>query len=62
MSNYAQDIVEPLNAAKHRRDAFDCGVEVLNDFLRTRARKEMEAGTCACFVIVPATDPKQITG
>lgn len=62
MSGDAQYIVEPLNAAKHRRDAFDCGVEVLNEFLRARARKEMEAGTSACFVIVPANDPKQIAG
>ena len=62
MSNDAQYIVEFLNAAKHRRDGFDCGVEVLNDFLRTRARKEMEAGTSACFVIVPATNPKQVAG
>lgn len=62
MFNDAQYIVEILNAAKHRRDAFDCGVEVLNDFLRTRARKEMETGTSACFVIVPANDPRQVAG
>lgn len=55
-------IIEPLNPAKHRRDEFDCGVAVLNDFLHTRARKEMEAGTSACFVIVPETDPRVIAG
>lgn len=55
-------IIEPLNPAKHRRDEFDCGVAVLNDFLRTRARKEMEAGTSACFVIVPEADPREIAG
>jgi len=32
-------IIEPFNPAKHRRVEFDCGVAVLNDFLRTRARK-----------------------
>lgn len=62
MPGDTQYIVEPLNAARHRRDEFDCGNEVLNAFLRTRARKEMEAGTSACFVIVPATDPKQVAG
>ncbi|MEQ1854289.1 MAG: GNAT family N-acetyltransferase [Chthoniobacteraceae bacterium] len=62
MPTDAQYIVEPLNAAKHRRDAFDCGAEALNDFLRTRARKEMEAGTSACFVIVPAKEPTRVAG
>lgn len=55
-------IIEPLNPAIHRRDEFDCGVSVLNDFLRTRARKEMEAGTSACFVIAPKSDPGLIAG
>ena len=55
-------IIEPLNPAKHRRDEFDCGVAALNDFLRTRARKEMDAGTSACFVIVPESDQGQIAG
>lgn len=55
-------IIEALNPAKHRRDEFDCGVVLLNDFLRTRARKEMEASTSACFVIVPEADPRRIAG
>jgi len=55
-------VVEPLDPAKHRREAFDCGVVALNDFLRTRARKEMEAGMSACFVLVPESKPLQIAG
>lgn len=55
-------IVEALNPAKHRRDEFDCGVAVLNEFLRSRARKEMDSGTSACFVMVPETDPGKIVG
>jgi predicted GNAT family N-acyltransferase len=55
-------IVEPFNPAKHRREEFDCGVEALNDFLRLRARKEMEAGTSACFVMVLADEPTVIAG
>lgn len=62
MSKEPRFIIEPLNPAKHNRDGFDCGVPILNDFLRTRARKEMEAGTSACFVIVPESDPKQVAG
>ena len=55
-------IIEPLHSARHRREEFDCGVAALNEFLRTRARKEMEAGTSACFVIVPEADPGLIAG
>ena len=55
-------IIEPLNPAKHRRDEFDCGVAALNDFIRTKARKEMDAGTSACFVMVPESDRGCIAG
>jgi predicted GNAT family N-acyltransferase len=58
----AQFIVEALNPSKHRREAFDCGVEALNEFLRTRAGREMEAGTSACFAMVPQSTPTQIAG
>jgi predicted N-acetyltransferase YhbS len=54
--------VEPLNPAKHRREEFDCGVTTLNDFIRTKARKEMDAGTSACFVLVPELDSGCIAG
>jgi len=55
-------IVEPLDPAKHRREMFDCGVPALNDFLRTRARKEMDADISACFVLVPRENREQIAG
>lgn len=54
--------VEPLNPAKHRREEFDCGVAVLNDFVWLRARKEMESGTSACFVMVAEDGPGVIAG
>lgn len=62
MTEVQQFKVEPLDPAKHRREDFDCGVSALNDFLRQRARKEMEQGTSACFVIVPESDPQTIAG
>lgn len=62
MNSTSQFIVEPLDPAKHRREQFDCGVNALNDFLRQRARKEMDQGTSACFVIVPESDPHIIAG
>lgn len=54
--------IEPLDPAKHRRDEFDCGVPALNDYLKTRARKEMDAGVAVCFVVVPESDPGRIAG
>ena len=62
MSAAAQFIVEALDPAKHRREAFECGVKALNDYLQTRARREMEAGTSACFVLVPQSAPERIAG
>lgn len=55
-------LIEPLDPLKHRREEFDCGVEVLNDYLKRRARKEMDAGLAVCFVAVPETDPGCIAG
>lgn len=62
MASLLSFTVEPLNPAKHRREEFDCGVVALNDFLRLRARKEMESGTSACFVMVPNDEPNVIVG
>ncbi len=62
MSANVRFIVEALDPAKHRREAFDCGVDGLNQFLRTRARREMEAGTSVCFVMVPESAPEHIAG
>jgi GNAT superfamily N-acetyltransferase len=58
----ASYLVEPLSAAKHRRDEFACESPELTEFLRTRARKEMQARASACFVLVPADDPGRIAG
>ncbi len=55
-------LIEPLDPAKHRREEFDCGVEALNDYLKTRARKEMETRVAACFVAVPEADTGCIAG
>jgi GNAT superfamily N-acetyltransferase len=55
-------LVEPLSAAKHRRDEFSCESPELTEFLRTRARKEMQARASACFVLVAISDPGKIAG
>jgi predicted N-acetyltransferase YhbS len=55
-------LAEPLSAAKHRRDEFACESPALTEFLRTRARKEMQARASACFVLVAESDPGRIVG
>jgi GNAT superfamily N-acetyltransferase len=54
--------VEPLSAEKHRRDEFTCESPELTGFVRTRARKEMQARASACFVLVAESDPGRIVG
>lgn len=54
--------IEPLDPEKHRREYFDCGVEILNDYLKRRANQEMKALAAACYVIVPDDDPGRIAG
>ena len=62
MSHPRKYLIEPLDPLKHRREEFDCGVEALNDYLKKRARKEMDAGLAVCFVAVPESDPGCIAG
>ena len=50
-------VVELLTKA-HDRKGFDCGVETLNDFLRTRARKHAEQGISVTWVAVEEGDRK----
>jgi len=54
--------VELLDPGKHRREDFSCESPELTDFLRKRARKEMAAKTCACFVLCPGSKPSRIAG
>jgi GNAT superfamily N-acetyltransferase len=51
---------EPIDK-KHDRDAFDCGEEALNDFLRRYARKSHELGGAKTFLAI-ADDNKTILG
>ena len=54
--------IEALDTTRHRREEFQCESPELTDFLRTRARKEMQARASACFVLVEETDPGRIVG
>ncbi len=55
--------LEPL-AKSHHRDAFDCGSEPLNLFLKQTARQHAARGISRTFVLVEeeASEPKPILG
>ncbi len=52
---------EPISK-KHDRDAFDCGEEALNDFLRRYARKSHDLGGAKTFLAIDDEDNKTILG
>jgi GNAT superfamily N-acetyltransferase len=62
MSEGPQYRIERLDPGKHRREDFRCESAELTEFLQKRARKEMDARTSACFVLVPVEDPSRIAG
>jgi predicted N-acetyltransferase YhbS len=62
MSDAPEYFIEPLDAVRHRRGQFVCESPELTEFLQKRARKEMEARSSACFVLVTANDPGRIVG
>jgi GNAT superfamily N-acetyltransferase len=52
---------EPISK-KHDREAFDCGDEQLNEFLRRYARKSHERGGAKTFLAIGDADSKSILG
>jgi hypothetical protein len=52
---------EPISR-KHDRDAFDCGDEALNEFLRRYARKSHDLGGAKTFLAMDDADGKTILG
>jgi GNAT superfamily N-acetyltransferase len=62
MNDGPQYRIERLDPARHRRGAFRCESPELTEFLKKRARKEMDLRTSACFVLVPLADPGRIAG
>ena len=52
---------EPVHK-KHDREAFDCGEEALNEFLRRYARKNHELGGAKTFLAIDDDDHKSILG
>jgi len=52
---------EPITK-KHDREAFDCGEEALNEFLRRYARKSHDLGGAKTFLAIDDADNKTILG
>jgi GNAT superfamily N-acetyltransferase len=52
---------EPIGK-KHDREAFDCGEEALNEFLRRYARKSHELGGAKTFLAIDDADHKTVLG
>jgi GNAT superfamily N-acetyltransferase len=52
---------EPIGK-QHDREAFDCGDEALNEFLRRYARKSHERGGAKTFLAIDDSDKKTILG
>ena len=52
---------EPISK-KHDREAFDCGEEALNEFLRRHARKSHDLGGAKTFLAIDDGDNKTIHG
>ena len=52
---------EPI-AKRHSREAFDCGEEALNEFLRRYARKSHDLGGAKTFLAIDDADNETILG
>ena len=55
-------LVEPLDAARHGRDDFSCGVASLDAYLKTQATQDVRRKANAVFVLVEAASPRKVLG
>ncbi|MBX9879421.1 MAG: hypothetical protein K2Y22_13250 [Candidatus Obscuribacterales bacterium] len=53
---------EPLDADKHDRSAFSCGVAALDLYLKQQARKEADQNIAQTFVLTSKKEPGKILG
>ena len=54
--------VEELEAKRHDRTGFDCGVEPLNRYLKTLAGQHRVKGIATTFVLIDSERPSRILG
>jgi GNAT superfamily N-acetyltransferase len=51
-----------LLSQKHDREAFNCGVQALDDYLKKTARQHNDKGISRTFVLVDSDEPATILG
>ena len=51
-----------LDKKKHNRNRFDCGVDVLNNYLRIMANQQSSKDNTRTFVLEDETNPSYIIG
>lgn len=54
--------IQKLDARRHDRTGFDCGVDLLNRYLKTLATQHRAKGIATTFVLVDVERPAQILG
>jgi ribosomal protein S18 acetylase RimI-like enzyme len=62
MPKWAPDLKVELLAAHHERDAFSCGVDSLDRYLRTQASQDVRRKANAVFVLVAPDQPVVVLG
>lgn len=55
-------IIEELDARRHDRAGFDCGVEPLNRYLKTLAGQHRAKGFTTTFVVIDSEQPRELLG
>ncbi|MES9904778.1 MAG: GNAT family N-acetyltransferase [Sedimenticola sp.] len=61
MTNFRNLVIAPLNNA-HDRQAFTCGVESLDSYLRKQARQDVKRKISRVFVATAADTPTTVVG
>lgn len=56
------DWIELAITRQHERDAFDCGVTELNEYLRRFARQNHDSGIAKTYVLSPVADQMRVVG
>jgi len=51
-----------LNAKKHNRNSFDCGVEALNNYLKLTANQQSNKDNSRTYVLEDKEDSSSIVG
>ena len=59
---FSGDFIVELLSPQHNREAFDCGVPVLNSYLQKQARQDMERRAAIPYVLFPSDNPTEIVG